>query len=92
MINIVPGLLTIGLLSCLKGCYSKKEITEEKKEKLVLLRNEIKENLITNLLPYWSAKMIDTVNEDSTEELTGRKRCIPMLRREVFEVIERIKE
>jgi mannobiose 2-epimerase len=62
MKNVASGLLIAILLFLLSGCSSKKEITAEQKEKLVLLKKEIKENLTANLLPYWSTKMIDTVN------------------------------
>lgn len=45
------------------SCNShKSKITELHEEKLQLLKNEIRENLTENLLPYWSEKMVDTVN------------------------------
>lgn len=56
-------LILISFVFLLTECSQKKnEITSAQKEQLLLLKNEIKENLTSNLLPYWSTKMIDTVN------------------------------
>ncbi len=62
MKNKLLFFLAASLILTLNGCKSEKVSTPEQKEKLVTLRNEIKENLTTNLLPYWSTRMIDTVN------------------------------
>ena len=43
-------------------CKQEKEITGSQKTKLHQMKKEISENLTKNLLPYWSTKMIDTIN------------------------------
>ena len=44
------------------GCTQEKDMTASQKAKLHNLKEEISENLTQNLLPYWSGKMIDTLN------------------------------
>jgi mannobiose 2-epimerase len=44
------------------GCAQEKNTTASQMAKLQNLKKEISENLTQNLLPYWSAKMIDTLN------------------------------
>ncbi|MBS0001282.1 MAG: AGE family epimerase/isomerase [Cyclobacteriaceae bacterium] len=46
----------------LNGCANEKEMTTDQKNKLQLLKNEVSDDLTRNLLPYWSSKMIDTIN------------------------------
>ena len=56
-------LILLSFVFLLAECTQKKsEISSAQKEQLISLKNEIKENLTTNLLPYWSTKMIDSVN------------------------------
>ena len=50
------------LLYSLNGCTYEKDTTASQKVKLQQLKKEISEDLTGNLLPYWSTKMIDTVN------------------------------
>jgi len=62
MKNSASGLFIVIFLIFVSGCSARKEITSEQKAKLLSLKNEITENLTSNLLPYWSSKMIDTIN------------------------------
>jgi mannobiose 2-epimerase len=55
------------LISCvvlvnLNYCSNKKENSASQKTKIEQLKKEISINLTDNLLPYWSSKMIDTLN------------------------------
>ena len=53
----------ISFIFLFTGCtQTKSKISREQKEQLISLKYEIKENLTNNLLPYWTTKMIDTVN------------------------------
>lgn len=54
--------LSATLFFNLPGCSHKKDITTGQKVKLEQLKKEVSDNLTRNLLPYWSSKMIDTVN------------------------------
>jgi cellobiose epimerase len=77
MKNVASGFLIVILLFFLNGCSSEKEITAEQKQKLVSLKKEIKENLTTNLLPYWSAKMIDTINGGFYGRVDAKEQVYP---------------
>jgi len=62
MKKISSALISVILIASLTGCSHKKEHTIKQKENLIQLKKEISDNLTQNLLPYWSTKMIDTVN------------------------------
>jgi mannobiose 2-epimerase len=62
MKRIAIKLIILIFFLILYGCSGKKEITAGQRSGMVQLRNEISENLTGNLLPYWSSKMIDTLN------------------------------
>ena len=55
LIIVIPGIN-------FSGCSQKKEISSDQKAILQQIEKEISEDLTENLLPYWSTKMIDTVN------------------------------
>jgi mannobiose 2-epimerase len=59
-----PACLLIIVAICLviPACTGRNGASTEQKERLVQLKNEISANLTTNLLPYWSQKMTDTIN------------------------------
>ncbi|HUX97009.1 MAG TPA: AGE family epimerase/isomerase [Bacteroidales bacterium] len=70
-------LIAFILVYSIQGCSSKKEITAEQKEKLAILKKEIKDNLTTNLLPYWSSKMIDTINGGFYGRVDAKEQVYP---------------
>ena len=62
----------------LTECSQKKnEITSAQKEQLLLLKKEIKENLTTNLLPYWSTKLVDTINGGFYGRVDAKEQIYP---------------
>ncbi len=62
-IKIKLILILFSFVLMFADCHQRQgEITTAHKKQLISLKNEIKENLTTNLLPYWATKMIDTVN------------------------------
>jgi mannobiose 2-epimerase len=69
-------LMTI-LCLLISGCYGRKEVTSAQKEKLEQLKNEISESLITDLLPYWSEKMTDTINGGFYGRVDGNEVVYP---------------
>jgi cellobiose epimerase len=77
MKNTASGLLIVILLIFFNGCSSRKAITSEQKAKLLTLKKEISENLTTNLLPYWSSKMIDTINGGFYGRVDAREQVYP---------------
>jgi cellobiose epimerase len=58
----VSLLMLVFLLPNSSECQENKKITSEQKQKLEQLKKEVTENLTRNILPYWSAKMVDNVN------------------------------
>ena len=56
---------------------TKNKITSSQKEQLLSLKNEIRENLTTNLLPWWSTKMIDTVNGGFYGRIDAKEQVYP---------------
>ena len=61
----------------LNYCSSKKEITASQKTKLEQLKKEISENLTKNLLPYWSTRMVDTLNGGFFGRIDGNEQVYP---------------
>lgn len=61
-IKKLTPLLFVILITNFNSCSYKKEITSEEETKLHQLKKEISDDLTSNLLPYWSTKMIDTLN------------------------------
>jgi mannobiose 2-epimerase len=55
-------LILIFFLSNSSNCQENMKVTPEQKQKFELLKKEVTENLTENILPYWSAKMVDNVN------------------------------
>lgn len=57
--------------------HTKKELTSSQKEQLISLKGEIKENLTTNLLPYWATKMVDTINGGFYGRVDAKEQVYP---------------
>jgi cellobiose epimerase len=62
MKNAISILIVAFLLSYSGFCQDHFKITNEQKQKLELLKKEVKKELTGNILPYWSAKMADNAN------------------------------
>lgn len=58
----VSLLILVFLQSNSSDCQENKKVTPEQKQKLELLKKEVTLDLTGNILPYWSAKMVDIVN------------------------------
>jgi mannobiose 2-epimerase len=50
---------------------------EKSDPRLVQLKKEVSENLKTNLLPYWSTKMVDNVNGGFYGKINGKDQVFP---------------
>ena len=78
---LVKGILLpfIVVALCLNfyGCSHKKEIPSGQEAKLLQLKKEISDDLTKNLLPYWSTKMIDTVNGGFYGRVDGNEQVYP---------------
>jgi mannobiose 2-epimerase len=72
-------LLLIVVVLCINfyGCSHKKEITSGQEAILLQLKKEISDELTKNLLPYWSTKMIDTVNGGFYGRVDGNEQVYP---------------
>jgi mannobiose 2-epimerase len=62
MKKIALQIMYLILFIILIGCSHKKGITAGQKARLEQMKEEISADLTLNLLPYWSDKMIDTIN------------------------------
>ena len=62
MTNRIAFLILIIFSSDSGYCQDHKKITADQKQKLDQLKKEVSEDLTRNILPYWSAKMVDNVN------------------------------
>lgn len=73
---VLPLIIVIFLFN-LHGCSQKNEITAGEKAKLKQIKNEISDNLTRNLLPYWSTKMMDTINGGFYGRVDGKEQAYP---------------
>lgn len=62
MKSTISLLIYVLLLSDSLSCQEHIRITPEQKQKLEQLSGEVSHDLTGNILPYWSAKMVDNVN------------------------------
>lgn len=62
MKSMISLLIYVLLLSDSLSCQEHIRITPEQKQKLEQLSGEVSHDLTGNILPYWSAKMVDNVN------------------------------
>jgi mannobiose 2-epimerase len=70
-------LILVFFLSNSSDCQENKKITPEQKQKLEQLKKEVTENLAGNILPYWSAKMVDNVNGGFYGRIDGNDKVYP---------------
>ena len=49
-------------MSSSNDCQEQTKITPDQKRNLEQLKKEVTQDLTGNILPYWSAKMVDNVN------------------------------
>jgi mannobiose 2-epimerase len=58
-------------------CQEHHEITPFQKQQLENLREEVSKDLIKNILPYWSAKMVDDINGGFYGRIDGNEKVYP---------------
>jgi mannobiose 2-epimerase len=70
--------LVLSLLILSSGiCIGQEMITPGQKQKLEQLKKEVSEELTMNLLPYWSSRMVDTVNGGFYGRVDGNNKVWP---------------
>jgi mannobiose 2-epimerase len=74
--NLLSFFAVILLISPV-GCSHKKEISPEQKIRMQQLKKEVTDNLTGNLLPYWSSRMVDTVNGGFYGRIDGKELVHP---------------
>jgi mannobiose 2-epimerase len=77
MKNTISLLILVFIISNSGDCQDHKKITPEQKQKLEQLKKEVTENLTGNILPYWSAKMVDNVNGGFYGRIDGNDKVYP---------------
>lgn len=71
-------LILLSFFLLFPDCVNKKSnLTTAQKGMLISLKHEIKENLTTNLLPYWATKMVDTVNGGFYGRVDAKEQVYP---------------
>ena len=71
-------LILLSFFLLFPDCVNKKSnLTTAQEEMLISLKHEIKENLTTNLLPYWATKMVDTVNGGFYGRVDAKEQVYP---------------
>lgn len=70
---IINLILALSLLNS-GNCQDQNGIKPEQKQKLEQLKHEVIENLTVNILPYWSAKMVDNVNGGFYGRIDGNEK------------------
>jgi mannobiose 2-epimerase len=77
MKNTISLLILVFSISYSGDCQDHKKITPEQKQKLEQLKKEVTEDLTRNILPYWSAKMVDNVNGGFYGRIDGNDKVYP---------------
>jgi mannose/cellobiose epimerase-like protein (N-acyl-D-glucosamine 2-epimerase family) len=77
MKSTISLLIMVFLLSKFSNCKEQIRITPEQKQKLLKLKKEVSENLTKNILPYWSAKMVDKINGGFYGRIDGNDKVYP---------------
>ena len=77
MKNTISLLTLIFLLSNSGDCQDHMKITPEQKQKLEQLKKEVTDDLTGNILPYWSAKMVDNLNGGFYGRIDGNDKVYP---------------
>jgi len=58
-------------------CTEQHKVTPEQRQKLEQLKKEVSDDLTKNILPYWSAKMVDNVNGGFYGRIDGNEQVYP---------------
>jgi mannobiose 2-epimerase len=77
MKNTISLLILVFILSNSGDCQDNKKITAGQKQKLKQLKKEVTGDLTRNILPYWSAKMVDNVNGGFYGRIDGNDKVYP---------------
>lgn len=70
-------LILVFILSNSGDCQDNKKITAGQEQKLKQLKKEVTGDLTRNILPYWSAKMVDNVNGGFYGRIDGNDKVYP---------------
>jgi mannobiose 2-epimerase len=77
MKNTISLLILVIILSNSGDCQDYKKITPAQKQKLEQLKKEVTGDLTRNILPYWSAKMVDNLNGGFYGRIDGNDKVYP---------------
>ncbi|MBP1666049.1 MAG: N-acylglucosamine 2-epimerase, partial [Bacteroidetes bacterium] len=77
MTNRISLLILVFIISNSGNCQELKKITPGQRQKLEQLRKEVSDDLTKNILPYWSTKMVDNVNEGFYGRIDGNEKVYP---------------
>jgi mannobiose 2-epimerase len=77
MKNTISLLILVFIISNSGDCQDYKKITPAQKQKLKQLKKEVTGDLTRNILPYWSAKMVDNVNGGFYGRIDGNDKVYP---------------
>jgi mannobiose 2-epimerase len=77
MKNTISLLILVFIISNSGDCQDYKKITPAQKQKLEQLKKEVTEDLTRNILPYWSAKMVDNLNGGFYGRIDGNDKVYP---------------
>ena len=77
MKNTISLLILVFILSNSGDCQDNKKITAGQEQKLKQLKKEVTGDLTRNILPYWSAKMVDNVNGGFYGRIDGNDKVYP---------------
>jgi len=77
MANRISLLIMLIFLSNPTDCQDHIKIAPGQKQKLEQLKKEVSEDLTKNILPYWSAKMVDNVNGGFYGRIDGKDNVYP---------------
>jgi mannobiose 2-epimerase len=77
MKNTFSLLILVFLISNSGNCQDQIRITPAQKQKLLMLKKEVSEDLKKNILPYWSARMVDNENDGFYGRIDGNDKVYP---------------
>ena len=77
MKNTISLLILVFIISNSGDCQDNKKITAGQEQKLKQLKKEVTGDLTRNILPYWSAKMVDNVNGGFYGRIDGNDKVYP---------------
>ena len=77
MSNRISLLILVYIISNSVYCQDHSKITPVQKQKLAQLKKEVSDDLTGNILPYWSANMVDNTNGGFYGRIDGNNKVYP---------------